>query len=223
MHIMEGFLPPIWSVTWFAVSLPVIALGIRRLNRMVKDDPQTKSLLAVCGGFAFVLSSLKLPSVAGSSSHPTGTGMSAIFFGPSITAVLALIVLIYQALFLAHGGLTTLGANVFSMGIAGPFVGYMVYKGCLKIKLGFFPSVFLAAALCDLSTYLVTSMQLALAFPAAQTDVLGSFKVFAGVFAITQVPLALAEGLVTSMMIRYVVQIRVDILHRLRTIAPEGS
>ncbi len=37
---------------------------------------------------------------------------------------------------LAHGGLTTLGANTFSMAIAGPFVSYGVYKLSLKLKLG---------------------------------------------------------------------------------------
>ncbi len=37
-------------------------------------------------------------------------------------AVLGAIVLVFQALLLAHGGLSTLGANVFSMAIAGPWV-----------------------------------------------------------------------------------------------------
>ena len=74
------------------------------------------------------ISSLKLPSMTGSCSHPTGTGVGAILFGPFITSVLGLIVLIYQAIFLAHGGLTTLGANAFSMGIAGPVVAWVIYK-----------------------------------------------------------------------------------------------
>ena len=77
-------------------------------------------LLGLCGAFAFVLSSLKIPSVTGSCSHPTGVGLAAILFGPSVACIMALIVLLFQALLLAHGGLTTLGANVFSMGVAGP-------------------------------------------------------------------------------------------------------
>ena len=72
-----------------------------------------KMLIAVVGAFAFVLSALKIPSVTGSSSHPTGVGLAAILFGPAITSVLGLIVLIFQAILLAHGGITTLGANVF--------------------------------------------------------------------------------------------------------------
>ena len=54
-----------------------------------------------------------------------------------------------------------------------------------------------AAALADLLTYVVTSLQLALAFPAASGGILASFLKFAGIFAITQVPLAITEGLLT--------------------------
>ncbi len=165
MHIMEGFLPTPWWQIWFAVSIPVIMYGIHKLNGLVKEKREILPLLAVAGAFIFVLSSLKLPSVTGSCSHPTGTGVSAIIFGPAISAVLGTIVLIYQALFLAHGGLTTLGANVFSMGIVGPFVSYFIYKAGMKARLNFYLVVFLATAFGDWATYVTTSVELALAFP----------------------------------------------------------
>ena len=43
----------------------------------------------------------------------TGTGLGAILFGPSAVSILGLIVLLFQAILLAHGGLTTIGANTF--------------------------------------------------------------------------------------------------------------
>jgi len=220
MHIMEGFLPPMWAGFWFLVSLPVVAYGIVQLNKLIKEKPETKSLLAVAGAFAFVLSSLKLPSVTGSCSHPTGTGLGAIFFGPAIAAVLGAIVLLYQALFLAHGGLTTLGANTFSMGIMGPTVAFLVFKGCQKINLGTLPAVFLAATLGDWATYVTTSAQLALAFPAAVGGVMASFKVFAAIFAITQIPLAIIEGIVTALIVKYIIDVKSDVLERLKVIIP---
>ena len=142
MHIMEGFLPHPWWEIWFALSLPVVAFGVYKMNMMIKENRETLPLLAVAGAFVFVLSSLKLPSVTGSCSHPTGTGMGAIIFGPWITSVLAVIVLVYQAVFLAHGGLTTLGANTFSMGIAGPVVGYLVYKAASTSRAASVPGRF---------------------------------------------------------------------------------
>ena len=216
MHIMEGFLPHPWWEIWFVLSLPVVAWGVYKMNRMIKESREILPLLAVSGAFVFVLSSLKMPSVTGSCSHPTGTGMGAILFGPGITAVLSAIVLIYQALFLAHGGLTTLGANIFSMGIAGPLIGYLVYRLASRMGLGMYLSVFLAAMLADWATYLVTSMQLALAFPAASGGIVASFQAFMAVFAITQVPLAVVEGAVTALMFKYLVRLRGDILVRLR-------
>ncbi|MGB3920692.1 energy-coupling factor ABC transporter permease [Methanothrix sp.] len=216
MHIMEGFLPHPWWEIWFALSLPVVAWGVYKMNRMIKESREILPLLAVSGAFVFVLSSLKMPSVTGSCSHPTGTGMGAILFGPGITAVLSAIVLIYQALFLAHGGLTTLGANIFSMGIAGPLIGYLVYRLASRMGLGMYLSVFLAAMLADWATYLVTSMQLAVAFPAASGGIVASFQAFMAIFAITQVPLAVVEGAVTALMFKYLVRLRGDILVRLR-------
>jgi cobalt/nickel transport system permease protein len=215
MHIMEGFLPPMWALFWFAISLPVVAYGIIKLNKLVKEKPQTKSLLAVAGAFAFVLSALKLPSVTGSCSHPTGTGLGAICFGPAIASVLATIVLLFQALFLAHGGLTTLGANVFSMGIVGPVVAYAVFKACRKVNLGVLIAVFFAAALGNWATYVTTSIQLALAFPAIDGGFMESFKIFATIFAITQIPLAIFEGLLTALIMKYIIQVRGDITDEL--------
>ena len=219
---MEGFLPHPWWEVWYALSLPVVIYGIYKMNNLVKEKRETLPLLALAGAFIFVLSSLKLPSVTGSCSHPTGTGMGAILFGPALTAVLSLIVLVYQALFLAHGGLTTLGANVFSMGIAGPLVAYLVYKGCARSKLNFYVSIFLAATLADWATYLVTSIQLALAFPSATGGVLGSFSAFGTVFAVTQVPLAIVEGVVTALMFKYIIQVKGDVMVKLKVIDEKG-
>ncbi len=222
MHIMEGFLPTPWWQIWFAVSIPVILYGIHKLNRLVKEKREILPLLAVAGAFIFVLSSLKLPSVTGSSSHPTGTGVAAIIFGPAISAVLGTIVLLYQALFLAHGGITTLGANVFSMGIVGPLVAYLVYKAGMKAKLNFYAVIFLASALGNWATYVTTSMQLALAFPAGGVLTFGgflsSFGKFAAVFAITQLPLAIMEGAVSALLFKYVVNVKSEILVEMKVI-----
>lgn len=81
----------------------------------------------------------------------TGTGLGAILFGPSAVSILGIIVLLFQAILLAHGGLTTLGANTFSMAIAGPFVSFGIYKLCQKMKVNRKVGVFLAAALGDRS------------------------------------------------------------------------
>ena len=196
MHIMEGSLPLNWVIVWFAVCIPFWIIGIKKLQSVSKGSVREKMTLALAGAFIFVLSALKIPSVTGSSSHPTGVGLSAILYGPFVTSILGTIVLIFQAGLLAHGGFTTLGANAVSMAIAGPIVSYLVYKGFEKKNKAV--AVFLAAALGDLATYVVTSIQLALAYPSPQGGVVASFIKFGAVFAVTQVPLAVIEGLLTN-------------------------
>lgn len=142
------------------VCVPFVVAGFLSIQKKVAQAPKAKILLAMCGAFAFVLSALKIPSITGSCSHPTGVGLGAILFGPMTMAVLGLIVLLFQALLLAHGGLTTLGANTFSMAIAGPIVSWAVYKLLRKANAPAAVAVFAAAALGDLFTYVVTSVQL---------------------------------------------------------------
>ena len=196
MHIMEGFLPLNWVMIWFAVCIPFWIIGIRKLQQLSKGNVREKMVLALAGAFIFVLSALKIPSVTGSSSHPTGVGLSAILYGPFVTSILGTIVLIFQAGLLAHGGFTTLGANAFSMAIVGPLVSYSVYRALRDKNRSF--AVFLAAALGNLFTYVVTSLQLALANPSATGGVMDSFIKFGMVFAVTQIPLAIIEGLLTN-------------------------
>jgi cobalt/nickel transport system permease protein len=221
MHIAEGYLPLKWALLWDLLALPFVILGLYSIRRLVDANPRLKMLLGFAGAFAFVLSALKLPSVTGSCSHPTGVGLGAIIFGPWVMSVLGMIVLIFQALLLAHGGITTLGANTFSMAVAGPIASYLVYRGINKLGGPKWLSVFLAASLGDLLTYVTTSLQLALAFPANPGGFSASFLKFMGIFAVTQVPLAISEGLLTVMVINLLTSYNEEMLTSLLMVPKE--
>jgi len=221
MHIMEGFLPPIWAAIWWIVALPIVIYGFIRLKKVVDENRDALPLLGICGALIFILSALKLPSVTGSCSHPTGTGLSAIVFGPYITSVIGFIVLLFQSLFLAHGGLSTLGANTFSMAICGPFLGYYVYRALKDTTINMYITVFIAVALADLFTYVITALELALAYPAQATGFMGSFVTFLGVFAVTQVPLAILEGAILALVFKYIVNLKPDILIKMNIFSEE--
>jgi cobalt/nickel transport system permease protein len=201
MHIMEGYLPASYCILWGVLAVPFLAAGFFRLRNTIRQNRRSITLVAMSGAFIFVVSSLKIPSVTGSCSHMTGTGLGAILFGPCAVSILGLIVLIFQAILLAHGGLTTLGANTFSMAIAGPFLSFGIYLLCRKRKVNRPLTVFLATALGDLFTYCVTSLQLALAYPSEQGGILASAVKFLGIFAPTQLPLAIIEGLLSTAII----------------------
>lgn len=201
MHIMEGYLPVGYCVLWGVLTIPFLIWGFFSIKKIVAENRRSITLLAMAAAFIFVISSLKIPSVTGSCSHMTGTGLGAILFGPAPVSILGIIVLLFQAILLAHGGLTTLGANTFSMAVAGPFISYGVYILCKRSKVNRKVGVFLACFLGDLLTYCVTAFQLALAYPSETGGIGASVVKFMGVFAPTQLPLAIIEGLLSVVIV----------------------
>lgn len=221
MHIMEGFLQPGWCIAWGVLTIPFVIAGFFSIQKTIKEYPRTKMLLAMAGAFAFVLSALKIPSVTGSCSHPTGVGLGAILFGPTAMSVLGLIVLLFQAILLAHGGLTTLGANTFSMAVVGPLAAFATYKIVRKFNPSQGIAVFLAAALGNLLTYVVTSIQLALAFPSETGGFMESLAKFSSIFAVTQIPLAISEGILTVLIFNAIKAYGRDELQDLKILSKE--
>ena len=88
------------------------------------------------------------------------------------------------------------------MAIFGPIISYLIWKLC-KDKINKNVAVFLAASIGDLATYTLTSLQLGLAFP----DPVGVSAIkFLGIFFITQIPIAIAEGLLTTIIYNFITE-----------------
>lgn len=223
MHIAEGFLPPVHAAVWTCVAAPFVVHGARAVVRQVRENPDSRLLLGAAGAFTFVLSAIKLPSVTGSSSHPTGTGLGAVLFKPPVMAFLGTVVLLFQALLLAHGGLTTLGANAFSMAVVGPWVGYAAYRLTSTLGGGLSVAIFFAMFTANLATYSTTSVQIALAFPDPQSGFVGALAKFLTIFAITQIPLAVAEGLLGVLVIRVLRSVAAPELIKLGVLKVRGA
>jgi len=212
MHIMEGYLEPVWCLVWFIVMIPFFYVGVVKLRQILREHPDQKMIVALSGAFIFLISSLKLPSVTGSSAHPTGTGIAVVFYGVGVCAVLSTIVLVFQALLIAHGGFTTLGANCVSMGIIGPLVGLLIWKLVRRSGGGVFISMVAAAAVADFMTYVVTALQMTLnVVTANNASFVNAFVDFMSVYAVTQIPLAIIEGLILGMFAQYLSTTRPDV------------
>jgi cobalt/nickel transport system permease protein len=215
MHISDGMLSPAWIAIWYGVALVFIGVGIREIRKRSKQEPSYVPMLALMGSAVFVISVWHIPvPITGSCSHPIGTPMSAILVGPFATVVISSIALFFH-MFLAHGGLTTLGANVFSMGIVGTFAGYLVYRSFRKAGASFWFSAGMAGLIGDLLTYLATAFELAVSLHPGN---LGYYwMLFALGFMPTQVPLAVGEFLFTATAVRYVVDRRPEFLMEVTT------
>jgi cobalt/nickel transport system permease protein len=202
MHIAEGYLPPLHALSWWLVSLPFLRSGVKQSVAICKQDSSNRLQFGLAAAFTLTLTSLRLPSVAGSCSHPTGIGLAIALFPPGAMAAIGFVVLLLQAVLLAHGGLTTLGANLMSMAVAGPWAAYFCMKLSRKLGITRDWSIALAVMAGNLVTYSVTSFQLALVFPDPHFGVAGALIKFLGVFAITQIPVSMVEAIVTVMVLR---------------------
>ena len=196
MHIVEGYLP-IWQcLFWFILSGIVVVYGFYQLMKFIRENPNYKSVFTLSALLMLVMSFLKFPSVTGSCTHPTGNGLSGAIIGPPITAVFATIILLFESLILGYGGITTIGANIFSWGIFGPLIAFLIYKGLSKFGVPNIVIVMLATFFANFATYFMTSLQLAFAFPGS-----GIFATFIKIFAIffvTVLPLVFVDCTVSA-------------------------
>ncbi|GAB4250303.1 MAG: hypothetical protein Kow00122_07800 [Thermoleophilia bacterium] len=215
MHIAEGILPAEWALAWSVPAAVATAAGVRSLQKRTKEEPAAKPLVAMMGAAVFAVSLMPIPvPVAGSVSHPAGTPLAAIVVGPLAAVVLAAISLLLQALFFAHGGLTTLGANIVSEGMIGATAGFVVFWAARRGGGSLFLSGFLAGFVGDLAVYLMTAVELTLGL-FAWADFSHRFLALFGAFLPTQVPLAIVEGAATGAILRSLAELRPDIARRL--------
>lgn len=223
MHISEGILPFNWAALWFLIAVPFVLLGLKKLNSLSKSDLSFKPLAGLMAAVVFIISCMPIPvPTAGTCSHPCGTGISGILLGPFVSILITAVALLIQALFLAHGGLSTWGANIVSMGIAGSFAGYLTFRLLRSFKANLTTAGFMAGLFADWATYMMTSVELSLGIKGSSPFLPLFWKILVA-FIPTQLPLGILEGFMTAGMIVLLYKRRPDILVKMRVLKPEEA
>jgi cobalt/nickel transport system permease protein len=125
MHIPDGFLGP---KTWIGLTIISGTLLAVALKRFKKDElEQRVPLIGVTAAFIFAAQMLNFPVAGGTSGHFMGGVLACMLLGPWTGFIAMALVLTVQALIFQDGGLTTLGANIFNMGLIGSVGGFFVY------------------------------------------------------------------------------------------------
>lgn len=200
MHIMEGFLSLKWCLFWAGLSLPFLVYSCFSVIGVLRHDNKNKLKISFASAFIFILSALRLPSVAGSSTHLCGTTLGVILLGPGIMPFIGFVVLLFHALLLGHGGISTLGANIFSMFIVGPWIAFGIYKLLSEIRINkkYWSDmvIFISTFVGSMSVYLVASFQLAMDHH-GDASVWSQAMAFFATYCVSQVPLSILEGIFT--------------------------
>lgn len=212
MHISEGILPWNWAALWFILALPFVAMGLVKLKKISKEDLSFKPLVGLMAAGVFIISCMPVPvPTAGTCSHPCGTGISAILLGPMISILITAVALLIQALFLAHGGLSTWGADIVSMGVVGSFAGYLTFRAFRAVKINIAAAAFMAGLFADWATYLTTSVELASGIKGNSPFMPLFWKILIA-FIPTQLPLGILEGAMTAGVVVLLYKRRPDLL-----------
>lgn len=215
MHISEGILPWNWAILWFVVAIPFVIYGLYRLKKLSSTDLSFKPLVGMMAAVVFIISCMPVPvPTAGTCAHPCGTGISGILLGPAISVLVTAAALLIQALFLAHGGLSTWGADIVSMGVVGSFAGYLTFRVLRAIKVNMATAAFIAGLFADWATYLTTSLELASGIRGEGAFFPLFWKIVIA-FIPTQLPLGILEGAITSGMIVLLYKKRPDLLAKM--------
>jgi len=218
MHLSEGILPWNWAALWFAVAAPFVAFGLYRLKERSKDDLSFKPLVGLMAAVVFIISCMPIPvPTAGTCSHPCGTGISGILLGPAISTLVGAAALLIQALFLSHGGLSTWGANIVSMGIVGSFAGYSTFRILRTLRANLWVAGFTAGLLADWATYVSTAAELASGIRGDSSFLPLFFKLLMA-FIPTQLPLGILEGAMTAGMVVLLSKKRPDLLVKMKVV-----
>ncbi len=223
MHIAEGIITGVPAIATTAVAAGLAGVGVRQMRAFVKEHPQQKPLLGMAGAFIFFMSLIPLPAFTGTCSHPCGTPLAGILLGPWIAITLSVLSLLLQAAFFAHGGFSTLGVNVLSLGVAGAGVGWLVFHLAKRCGLPIWLSGALAGLLGDVTTYAVSGLILALALvhgPKAHFSLVQYLLFIYGAYLPTQGPIALGEMFLTGFALHYIYQQRPEVLEALRVLTP---
>lgn len=223
MHISEGILPFDWAALWSFLALPFVGYGLYRLKKLSAGDLSFKPLVGLMAAVVFIISCMPIPvPTAGSCSHPCGTAISGILVGPAISILVAAVALLIQALFLAHGGLSTWGANIISMGVMGSFAGFLTFKVLRSMKINLAVSGFAAGLLADWATYFTTSVELASGIKGNSPFMPLFWKILIA-FIPTQLPLGILEGAMTAGMVVLLYKKRPDLLVKMKVLKAEEA
>lgn len=202
MHLAEGILPFEQAVAWTAVAAPLLGWSLRGEQLGRRDDASSSIIMAGVTSLLFAATLLPLPvPVIGATSHICLTPVLALVVGVRRIVWPTFFVLLLQAVFFAHGGLTTLGLNTITLGLIGPLVA--VGSWALMRKLGADNALGLAMA-CGaggLSVYVADAVVLAMALMET-AEPMTTFTVVLLGFAPVQVPLSVLEAVISVSIIR---------------------
>ena len=211
MHIPDGYLSPQTYAPFYAVSLSIFALGLKKMRKALAS--KHVPYVAMAAAFSFLIMMFNIPVPGGTTGHAVGAAIVALFLGPWTAVVAVSVVLVIQALVFGDGGVTALGANCFNMAIVMPFISYWTFrmvKGPRGSKrraiIASFLAGYLGLSVAALCAGLELGLQPLIAHGPDGRPLFAPYPLWVAVPAITVAHLlafSIFEGIVTALLFSY--------------------
>ncbi len=160
MHIPEGFLSNGTCAVFTVVSASAVGYAAYRTAKT--NDKQTALKISAVSAAVFGLQMLNFTVNHGTSGHFMGGVLAGLLLGPWAGLLSMAAVLFVQAFVFQDGGILSLGANIFNMGIIGAVGGYYLYKWLLGFVKNEAVSLFMASLISIVAAASACSVMLAL-------------------------------------------------------------
>lgn len=131
MHLPDGFLDAKTALLSSGAAVAGVGVALRQMRASL--PPRQMPMLGLAAAFVFAAEMLNFPVAGGTSGHLVGGVLTAVLLGPSAAVIVMTCVLMVQCLMFGDGGLLSLGANVFNMGIVSVCGGYFVFRLAKKV------------------------------------------------------------------------------------------
>ena len=156
MHLPDGLIPLWQAAIYWILTIILLTLYTFKLSK-TEDKQKIIINTAILAAVTFAASSISIPSPFGVPVHLFMIPLVVILSGPLSGVAVAFICFIVQFLFLGMGGITSLGANVVTMGIMMSFSTYYFYKFTSELdeRLGIFSGTFVGIIVATISQIVI--------------------------------------------------------------------
>jgi cobalt/nickel transport system permease protein len=199
MHIPDGFLDIKTLATTNLISISFLFYVSRRISKLIL--PERIPLMGIASAFVFTIQLIAFPVISGTSVHLLGSVLISVLLGPGSGFLIISSALILQSILFQHGGLISLGANIFNIGIIGCFLGYLIYR--------IYPSKILAAISSFLTTIIGAFFCVIELYISQRID----FKVGLVAMLLSHLIIGIIEGAMTFLVLLAIERTRPDLLN----------
>lgn len=213
MHMSDGLINAPTSVIFGGVA--VIGMAVAMVGARRDLDDRTAPMAGLVAAFIFATQMINFPILPGVSGHLLGGALAAMLVGPFVGALCVGIVLVVQALVLADGGLTALGANITNMALIGTAAGFLVAMALKPLAARSRAGLATVAFVAAFFNTVIASLGFVLEF-ALGGDAAFSLGGVAGTMVGLHALIGIGEGVITALTITAVAAARPDLVYLLR-------